>query len=134
MASCGPVHYRQTEYQASQAEFSGWFGEPVQSYNSAHDRRHQVNAVGSLDLGDYKMSLRWQLGSRLPFTGRLPVVHRLDLSVGREFDVSFGRLEVQAGAINANDRRNMFYYDLLTARRLDQLRLATLASVTLREG
>ena len=28
---------------------------------------------------------------------------------------------VAAGVINAYDRRNMFYYDLLTGRRLDQL-------------
>jgi hypothetical protein len=67
-----------------------------------------------------------------PFTGRLPLVHRLDLSLDRTFDVSFGQIAVQAGVINAYDRRNMFYYDLFTGRRLDQLPLAPYASVTLR--
>jgi hypothetical protein len=34
--------------------------------------------------------------------------------------------------INAYDRRNMFYYDVFSGRRLDQLPLAPYASVTLR--
>ena len=158
--------YSWTLYEASQAEFGTWFGEPVQSYHPPHDRRNQVNAVGSLDIGEFRASLRWQFGSGLPFTrplgfdeafdyardlhdphtgvgttrlvldkpltGRLPMVHRLDVSLEREFDVSFGKLLVQAGVINAYDRRNMFYYDLFTGRRLDQLPLAPYASVTLR--
>jgi hypothetical protein len=67
-----------------------------------------------------------------PFTGRLPLVHRLDVSLDRTFGVSFGEIAVQAGVINAYDRRNLFYYDLFTGRRLDQLPLAPYASVTLR--
>jgi hypothetical protein len=67
-----------------------------------------------------------------PFTARLPTMHRLDLSLERGFDLSFGRLTIQAGAINAYDRRNMFYYDLFTGRRVDQLPLSPYAAVTLR--
>jgi hypothetical protein len=65
-----------------------------------------------------------------PFTGRLPVMHRLDVSVERGFDLSLGRLTAQVGAINAYDRRNMFYYDLFTGRRVDQLPFAPYASLT----
>ncbi len=158
--------YSWTLYEVSQREFTTWFGEPVQSYHPPHDRRHQINALLSLDLGDFTASARWQFGSGLsftrplgfdeafdfnvalhqvkstvgttrllldkPFTGRLPLVHRLDVSLERTFDVSFGKIVVQAGVINAYDRRNMFYYDLFTGRRLDQLPLAPYASVTLR--
>ncbi len=158
--------YSWTLYEASQREFTTWFGEPVQSYHPPHDRRHQINAILSLDLGDFTASARWQFGSGLPFTrpigfdegfdfarelskvkttlgttrllldkpftGRLPLVHRLDLSLTRAFDVSFGQIVVQAGVVNAYDRRNMFYYDLFAGRRLDQLPLAPYASVTLR--
>jgi hypothetical protein len=67
-----------------------------------------------------------------PFTGRLPWVHRLDLSLTRAFHVSFGQIVVQAGVVNAYGRQNMFYYDLFTGRRLDQLPLAPYASLTLR--
>ena len=59
-----------------------------------------------------------------PYTGRLPTYHRIDLSVDREFRVgptSF--LTFQAGVINAYDRRNLFFLDLFTLRRVDQLPL-----------
>jgi hypothetical protein len=158
--------YSWTLYEVSQREFTTWFGEPVQRYHPPHDRRHQINALLSLDLAGFTASARWQFGSGLPFTrpigfdegfdftrwlydvtttlgttraliekpftGRLPLVHRLDLALSRAFDVSFGQFVVQAGVINAYDRRNMFYYDLFTGRRLDQLPLAPYASVTLR--
>jgi hypothetical protein len=158
--------YGWTQYEASQAEFSTWFGAPVQRYHPPHDRRHQLNAVTSLDIAGFDASARWQLGTGLPFTkplgfdeafdyslhlhdvstsmgtprvvldkpftGRLPLMHRLDLSIGRGFDFSLGRLTAQVGVINAYDRRNMFYYDLFTERRVDQLPLAPYASLTVR--
>jgi hypothetical protein len=158
--------YSWTLYEVSQREFGTWFGDSVQTYHPPHDRRHQINAIFSLDVAGFTASARWQLGSGLPFTrpigfdeafdfardlanvkavhgttrllldkpftGRLPLVHRLDLALNRAFDVSFGQIDVQAGVINAYDRRNMFYYDLFTGRRLDQLPLAPYASVTLR--
>jgi hypothetical protein len=67
-----------------------------------------------------------------PFNGRLPMMHRLDLSLERGVDLPVGKLQIQAGAINVYDRRNMFYYDLYTARRVDQLPLAPYAAVVLR--
>jgi hypothetical protein len=67
-----------------------------------------------------------------PYTGRLPVMHRLDVSLARDWELARGRLTAQAGAINVYNRRNMFYYDLFTGRRVDQLPLAPYASMTLR--
>ena len=67
-----------------------------------------------------------------PFTARMPLVHRLDLSVERGWDLRRGRLTAQAGVVNAYDRRNMFYYDLFTGRRVDQLPLAPYASLAFR--
>ena len=59
-----------------------------------------------------------------PFGGRLPTVHRLDVSVDRTFALSAGvDLTAQAALINAYDRRNLFYYDTFTLRRVDQLPL-----------
>ena len=142
------------EYQAAQENFGLWFGEPVQSYHPPHDRRHQINAVASLDLGSLTVNLRWQFGSGLPYTkpqgfdewiplrnlvdvrrapgatrliyekpyrGRLPTYHRLDLSVDRFFRTRWGTLTVQAGMINVYNRQNLFYFDLFTVRRVDQL-------------
>lgn len=59
-----------------------------------------------------------------PYTGRLPTYHRLDLSMDREFRVGPTTfLTVQTGLLNAYDRRNLFYLDLFTLRRVDQLPL-----------
>jgi hypothetical protein len=158
--------YASTLYEATQPEFEVWFGDPVQRYHPPQDRRHQLNALTTLDLAGFRASARWQFGTGLPFsrpigfdeafdfthelpdvdtnvgttrmlldrpfTGRLPTMHRLDVSLGRGFELPFGRVTAAIGAINAYDRQNMFYYDLFTGRRVDQLPLAPYASVTLR--
>ncbi|QXD16515.1 TonB-dependent receptor [Rhodocaloribacter litoris] len=59
-----------------------------------------------------------------PYTGRLPAYHRLDVSLDRAFRLQpHVFLTVQAGVINLYDRRNLFYFDLFTLRRVDQLPL-----------
>jgi hypothetical protein len=67
----------------------------------------------------------------LPYSGRLPSTHRMDLSVKRTVPVRGRDLELQAGVINVYDRTNMFYYDLFADRRVDQLPLAPFVSVQL---
>ena len=69
-----------------------------------------------------------------PFNGQLPMMHRLDLSLERSFELPIGKLQLRAGAINAYDPRNMFYYDLYSGCRVDQLPLAPYASVVLRSN
>ncbi len=57
-----------------------------------------------------------------PFAGRLPTTHRLDVSADRTFALSDDLdLTAQVSVINAYDRRNLFYYDTFTLRRVDQL-------------
>ena len=65
-----------------------------------------------------------------PYGARLPTYHRLDVSVTRRFELG-GRsaLEAQAGAQNAYDRSNIFYYDVNTLRRVDQTPLLPYVSL-----
>ena len=56
-----------------------------------------------------------------PFRGLLPTYHRLDVALARTFRLRRARLTLQASAINAYDRRNIFYLDTFTLRRVDQL-------------
>ncbi len=147
--------YSKVEYVAQQTEIEYWFGPGGYSYSPPHDRRHQANAVGSLNFGGFTLNVRWQYGSGLPFSealgfdefvlmdgpkdqfeepgetrvlyaypygGRLPDYHRLDISA--EYKVEFGAetaLTVLASATNSYDRTNLFYIDLFTLERLDQL-------------
>lgn len=56
-----------------------------------------------------------------PFGDMLPAYHRLDVSVERTLSVKNASLTFQASAINLYDRRNIFYVDLFTLARRDQL-------------
>lgn len=59
-----------------------------------------------------------------PYGGRLPDYHRLDLSLERTFDLTRNTaFSILASATNAYDRTNLFYIDLFTLERLDQLPL-----------
>ena len=60
--------FGRTTYTAGQDNFGVWFGEPLQSYAPPHDRRHQVQAGGSLRAGTVDLAVRWQYGSGLPYT------------------------------------------------------------------
>ena len=64
-----------------------------------------------------------------PYNGRMPATHRLDVSVKRAVPIGSRQLELQAGVINAYDQANLFYYDIFTNRRIDQLPLAPYLSV-----
>lgn len=56
-----------------------------------------------------------------PYQARLPAYHRLDLSLRRTFTLRHAAVTVQASAINLYDRANLFFMDLFTLRRVDQL-------------
>ena len=159
--------YAEVEYEAADGDLGTFFGEPISRYAPPHDRRHQLSALGSFRRGRTSASVRWQVGSGLPYTqvigfddavppvglpdvrtdagttrvlfdrpynGRLPAFHRLDVSVGHEVPFSGGSLTLQAGAINAYDRANVFYFDVFRARRVDQLPLVPFVSAKLEVG
>ena len=56
-----------------------------------------------------------------PFNGILPTYHRLDVSVERTFRFGRTAATVQGSVINAYDRANIFYLDIFTLQRADQL-------------
>lgn len=67
-----------------------------------------------------------------PYGSRLPIYHRLDLSLSRTVQFSGASLKLRAGAINAYDRRNVFYVDLFEQRRVDQLPIVPYAGIKFR--
>jgi hypothetical protein len=75
------------------------------------------------DFGDTRVLLE------RPYAGRLPPLHRLDLSAERLVNWRSSEIQIQAGVINAYDRANIFYYDVFTNRRIDQLPFAPYLSV-----
>lgn len=66
-----------------------------------------------------------------PYGTRLPAYHRLDVSLSRPFDLSSRTaLRVKIGAINAYDRRNIFYYDVSRDNVVEQIPLYPYLSLT----
>ncbi|HUF08813.1 MAG TPA: TonB-dependent receptor [Rhodothermales bacterium] len=58
-----------------------------------------------------------------PYNAVLPTYHRLDVSVDRTFSLGRANVTIQGSLINTYDRRNLFYLDVFTLRRVDQLPL-----------
>lgn len=142
-------------YTAKQQSLELWYGSSELDFRPAHDRRHQVNVVASLDLRPFDVDIRWQFGSGLPYSralgfdgfmivdgeldvfsepgnrrviyeepynGVLPTYHRLDITLQRRMALPGNtHLTAHAGVINIYDRQNLFYLDVFTLRRVDQL-------------
>lgn len=67
------------------------------------------------------------------YGSRLPSYHRLDLSLKRSVDLgSSVSLSGELGAINAYDRANVFYIDIFTLDRVDQLPVIPYLSLKVR--
>lgn len=143
------------EYTAKQDALELWYGSNELNFRPAHDRRHQVNVVASLELRPFDLDVRWQFGSGLPYSralgfdgfmvvdgeldvfsdpgnrrviyeepynGVLPTYHRLDITIERDLLLpGSARLKAVAGVVNLYDRQNLFYLDVFTLRRVDQL-------------
>lgn len=58
-----------------------------------------------------------------PYNGILPAYHRLDVSLERTFVFDAAELTLQGSLINAYNRRNIFYLNVFTLQRADQLPL-----------
>jgi len=57
-----------------------------------------------------------------PYNGILPTYHRMDITLEREFSFSDGAsLTTLLGVVNTYDRQNLFYLDVFTLRRVNQL-------------
>ncbi len=157
--------YAEVEYRARQASLPLWYGVDELVFTPPHDRRHQANALASITIEKFKLAMRWQYGSGLPFSealgfdeyllldgpsdvtsdpgetrvlyglpyqGRLPDYHRIDVSLERPLNISDNvAATVQVAVTNAYDRNNVFYVDLFTLRRVDQLPLIPSAGIKL---
>ena len=52
---------------------------------------------------------------------RLPVYHRLDMSLSKEFVLFFMKMTLEANIMNVYNRQNIFYFDRSTGERINML-------------
>ena len=62
-------------------------------------------------------------------SSRLPVYHRLDMSVTRQFHVGGANITTGLSILNVYDRKNIFYFDRVTGKEVYMLRILPSASV-----
>ncbi|MDZ7847645.1 MAG: hypothetical protein U5L96_13245 [Owenweeksia sp.] len=63
-------------------------------------------------------------------TKRLPNYHRVDVSIKKEIEISkFQIMQLTAGATNILNYQNIFYYDRVDNKRVDQLPIMPTVSV-----
>ena len=65
----------------------------------------------------------------VPYGGRMPTYHRLDVTLERTLPLRHADLTFQAGVINAYNRANIFEYNVFTGNRVDQLPLIPSAGI-----
>lgn len=56
-----------------------------------------------------------------PFNGRLPDYHSLNVSMEQAINFEKVRMKINLGSINTYDQQNLFYYDVQTRRKINQL-------------
>ncbi len=90
-------------------------------FTPIHGYFRAVRPAGPDDAAFHDAAGALQVSFADPYSRRLPSFHRLDVSAERDFDFEGWSIVVQAGLINVYDRENIFSYDLLLGRRVDQL-------------
>ncbi len=114
---------------------AGWKASVAWVYNSGHPftqirgyyDKLNADAIfgGGLILQDYLPYIL--LGERN--IARLPDYHRLDVTVSKQFDLSFMKLYLDLSVINAYDRKNIFYFDRKTGERVNMLPILPTATI-----
>ncbi len=92
-------------------------GMPFTPIAGFYDRMPIDNIWANYILESYKAVVYWgEINS-----ARLPYYHRLDLSVARKFKVYLANVSLEASILNVYDRKNIFYFDRDTGKKVYML-------------
>ena len=113
---------------------SGWFASSNWTFSTGMPFTPIAGYYNRMDINDpwgdflnekYKSVIYWG-GKNIK---RLPVYHRLDISVTKKFHVGFADITVGASVVNAYDRKNIYYFDKDTGEKVYMLPILPSASV-----
>ncbi len=115
---------------------SGWETSVSWFFNSGLPFTQIVGFYDKYYFDDLFDSYNGLYGNYQPFTllgdpnlGRLPTYHRLDLGITKSFSLSFLKIEVSANILNVYDRKNIFYFERDTGKRVNMLPILPTASI-----
>lgn len=123
-----PPHDRRHQINAlASASLAGFDVSARWSFGSGLPFSRAVGFDGFILLNDFVDVLEEPGSYRViyerPYNDVLPTYHRLDVSMERTFDLGVADVSLYGSAVNLYDRRNLFYLDIFTLRRTDQLPL-----------
>jgi hypothetical protein len=114
---------------------SGWEASLSWFFNSGLPFTQIVGYYDKLYL-DNLFSFGGFLGNYNPYTllgdsnlGRLPEYHRLDIGITKKFSIGFTKIEVSGNVLNVYDRKNIFYFERDTGKRINMLPILPTASI-----
>ncbi len=107
----------------------GWIASAIWNYNSGYPftellgyyDKYYRNDINDPGIGTGEFIPYAILGDRN--LGRLPAYHRLDLSLIKRIQLFSTNIEIGASAVNAYDRKNIFYFDRNTGKIVNMLPL-----------
>jgi hypothetical protein len=100
-------------------------GLPFAPIAGFYERLDYVPAQGSVTANPYIPVVYW--GPRN--SARLPLYHRLDVSLGRKFAAGPLVITVEASVINLYDRKNIYYFDRDTGEAVTMMRFSPFLSI-----
>ena len=100
-------------------------GMPFAPIAGFYDRLDYQQQSGSVVGNSYTPVVFW--GDKN--SARLPVYHRLDMSVARTFTIAPVTITAEASIINVYDRKNIYYFDRDTGQEVDMLRFSPFVSL-----
>jgi hypothetical protein len=132
-----PVHDRRHQITVNATAEAPWFTALVNwQYGSPRPFTQLFGTDSSLELRNLDQLPRSDVGEtrtlfERPYSSRLPAYHRLDVALRREVTLTEATvMEAELGAINVYNRNNLFYFDLSSLERIDQLPIVPYLSVT----
>lgn len=115
---------------------SGWEASLSWFFNSGLPFTQIVGFYDKYHFDDLFDSNNGLYGYYQPFTllgdpnlGRLPTYHRMDIGITKVIDFGFMKVEVSANVLNVYDRKNIFYFERDSGKRVNMLPILPTASI-----
>lgn len=107
---------------------SGWSASIVWAFHSGLPFTQSIGFYDKLYFSDLSTDNYFIFNSYSPYAllrdrnlGRLPVYHRMDINISKEFDFDFMQASIDFSIINVYDRKNIFYFKRDTGERVNML-------------
>lgn len=102
----------------------GWVTrtDEIQTYTPHYDRRHTINLLGTVRLGEaheWELSGRWSFGSGYPFTQTQGMYENIDFheGIGTDYTIANGTYGLALGELYAGRLPNYHRFDISVKRR-----------------